>query len=182
MIPSVKECFDFMEKYEMLENIRAHSIVVERVANIITRGLIDAGADLRLEKVTAGALLHDIGKSLCLGTDEDHAAKGEEICMQSHLEEIADIVGEHIVLKNYQPGTAICEKEIIYYADKRVNHDHIVSLEERLEYLLDRYGRNSEYLLGLIRKNIEMCGDVERKLFKGLRFKPEALVEMVITP
>ena len=182
MIPSVKECFIFMEKYEMMENNRAHSIVLERDANIIAQGLMDNGANLLLEKITAGALLHDIGKSLCLGTDEDHAVKGEEICIQNQLDEVADIVGEHVILKNYEPEADISEKEIIYYADKRVNHDRVVSLDERLEYLLDRYGRNKEYLMGLIRKNFEMTRDVERKLFRGLRFKPEALVDIVTTP
>ena len=182
MIPSVKECFFFMEKYEMLENIRAHSIIVEEVANIIARGLIDVGADILIEKITAGALLHDIGKSLCLNTGNDHAAKGEEICFQNQLDEIAEIVREHITLESYEPGAAISEKEIIYYADKRVNHDSVVSLEKRLEYLLDRYGRNNEYLCGLIRENFQMCKNVERKLFKGLRFRPEALIEMVIIP
>jgi putative nucleotidyltransferase with HDIG domain len=182
MIPSAKECLEYMEKYEMLENIKTHSIVVERIATIIAQGLIDTGTDLMLEKITAGALLHDIGKSLCLNTKEDHAAKGEEICFENQLGEIADIVGEHVILKNYDPEAAICEKEIIYYADKRVNHDRVVSLEERLEYLLVRYGRENEKLIGSIRKNIKMCGDVERKLFEGLRFKPEALVDMVTTP
>lgn len=182
MIPSVEACFQFMEKYEMLENIKAHSIVVEKVAAIIAQGLIDAGAELMLEKITAGALLHDIGKSLCLETKEDHAAKGEEICILNQLDEIADIVGEHVVLKNYQPKGAVSEKEIIYYADKRVNHDHVVSLEERLEYLLERYGRDEEYIIERIRENMEMCKDVERKLFEGLPFKPEALVEMVTFP
>ena len=182
MIPTVKECLELMEQYEMLENIRAHSIVVEKIATIIAQGLIETGVDLKLEKISAGALLHDIGKSLCLGTNEDHSAKGEEICMRNHLEEIADIVGEHVVLKNYQPKAAISEKEIIYYADKRVNHDHVVSLEERLEYLLERYGRDTEDIMDRIRENMEMCKDVERKLFERLNFRPDALGEMVTTP
>ena len=182
MIPSAKKCLELMEKYEMLENIKAHSIVVERIATIIAQGLIDTGADLMLEKITAGALLHDIGKSLCLNTKEDHAAKGEEICIQNQLDEIADIVGEHVVLKNFQPRAPISEKEIIHYADKRVNHDHVVSLGERLEYLIDRYGRDTAHLIGRIKKNFKICEALERKLFRGLRFKPEALVDMIITP
>jgi len=179
MIPSVKECFLYIEKYEMLENIRAHSIIVENVANIIARGLIEAGADLSIEKITAGALLHDIGKSLCLKTGDDHAAKGEEICLQNQLDEIADMVREHITLESYELESAINEKEIIYYADKRVNHDSVVSLEERLEYLLERYGRNNDHLCGLIRENFRMCKDVEMKLFNDLAFRPEALNQMV---
>jgi uncharacterized protein len=55
-------------------------------------------------------LLHDIGKSLCLDTKEDHAAKGEEICIQNQLDEVADIVGEHVILKNYDPEAVISEK------------------------------------------------------------------------
>jgi putative nucleotidyltransferase with HDIG domain len=182
MIPSAKECLEFMNKYEMLENIKAHSIMVEKVANIIAKGLIDTGANLMLEKITAGALLHDIGKSLCLNTKEDHAAKGAEICVENQLYEIADIVGEHVILKNYDPEADISEKEIIYYADKRVNHDRVVSLEDRLEYLLERYGRHTADIMDRIRENMENCKDVERKLFEILRFKPEALADMVTIP
>ena len=179
MIPTVKECFQIMEKYEMLENIRAHSVVVEKVANLIGKGLIHVGVDLTIERITAGALLHDIGKSLCLNTGSDHAVIGEEICVQNGLEEIAEIVREHITLQSYQPGAAICEKEIIYYADKRVNHDLVVSLEERLSYLLKRYGRNDSFICGRIKDNFELCKDVENKLFKGLSFRPKALGEMI---
>jgi uncharacterized protein len=179
MIPTIKECFEFIEEYEMLENIRAHSIVVEKVANLIARGLINAGADLMIEKITAGALLHDIAKSICLETGGDHAVKGEEICIQNRLDEIADIVREHITLQRYKPDAAICEKEIIYYADKRVNHDSVVSLEERLAYLLKRYGRDDNVLCGLIRDNFDLCKNVEYKLFKGLAFRPELVGRMV---
>ena len=31
-------------------------------------------------------------------------------------------------------------REIIYYADKRVRHEEIVSLDDRLEYILEHYG------------------------------------------
>ena len=179
MIPTVKECFQIMEKYEMLENIRAHSVVVEKVANLIGKGLIHVGVDLTIERITAGALLHDIGKSLCLNTGSDHAVIGEEICVQNGLEEIAEIVREHITLQSYQPGGAICEKEIIYYADKRVNHDSVVSLEDRLAYLLQRYGKNDGFLCSRIRENFDLCKEVESRLFKGLFFRPEALGEML---
>ena len=43
MIPSVEQCFVLMERYDMLENIRAHSMVVERVASVIARSCPDCG-------------------------------------------------------------------------------------------------------------------------------------------
>ena len=39
MIPSVQQCFELMAKYEMLGNIKAHSIMVERIVSLIARGL-----------------------------------------------------------------------------------------------------------------------------------------------
>jgi putative nucleotidyltransferase with HDIG domain len=96
MIPTSDQCFDLMEKYGMLDNIRAHSIVVEQVASLIARCLRQAGEDIVLERVTAGALMHDIAKTMCLRTKEDHAIKGKEICVDHRFFEIADIVAEHL--------------------------------------------------------------------------------------
>ena len=161
----------------MLPNIREHSIVVARVAEIITEELLATGQDLSLEKVIAGALLHDIGKTACLGNDDDHALKGFEICLSHNLEIIADIVAEHVILKSYSAAQEFSEKEIVYYADKRVNHDQVVSLEERLEYILERYGNNDERRHRAIAKNFAACRAVERKIFSALPMEPEQIAE-----
>lgn len=179
MIPSVGECLKFMDAYQMLDNIRAHSIVVERVARVIAEGLREAGVDLSLEKIAAGALMHDIGKTACLLTGGDHAAEGAQICRRHHLDEIVDLVAEHVRLKRYEPDAAIQEKEVIYYADKRVNHDRVVSLEDRLDYILRRYGHNQDHLGLRIRQNFEVCRRVEGKLFAKLGFGPEDLPDII---
>ena len=179
MIPSAEECYRYMERYGMLGNIRSHSIVVEKIAVVIAKGLNETGMEISLERVIAGALMHDIGKTLCLNTGEDHAVKGMEICLKHNFEEIAQIVGEHVSLMSYSPDEAISEKEIIYYADKRVNHDKVVSLEERLEYLIVRYAKNQERLIKLIRTNFDLCKEVEAKLFENLDFLPEDLAGMI---
>lgn len=179
MIPSVKECVALMEVYGMLDNIKAHSTIVEKVANIIARGVKEAGSSISLEKVIAGALMHDIGKTLCLDSPHDHAVKGKEICINNNFTEIAEIVGEHIRLMSYDPEGEINEKEIIYYADKRVNHDKVVSLEKRLEYLLDRYAKDEESLGQRIEENFRLCRKVEKKLFADLTFGPEDLERLV---
>jgi len=179
MIPSVQQCFALMTKYEMLENIKAHSIMVERIASLMARSLQMAGENLSLEKVTAGALMHDIAKTQSLKTKEDHSAKGSEICLQNHLDEIADIVAEHVVLKAFIPDGPVLEKEIVYYADKRVNHDQIVSLEQRLAYLIRQYGKGDERLIRRMGKNFDLCKQVESKLFAKLHFAPEDVAVMI---
>ena len=163
----------------MLENIKDHSIMVERVAVVITKGLREAGLTLSMRKVRVGALMHDIGKTMCLNTTEDHAAKGVEICLKHRLHEIKDVVGEHIRLRNFNPSEAISEKEVVYYADKRVNHDKVVSIEKLLEYLLKRYGRGRKDLDDLIKENFKLCKAVEKKLFEKLPFGPDDLDELV---
>ena len=180
-IPGVNDCLQFMEQYHMLPNIKDHSIVVARVAGVITHGLINAGHALSLETVIAGALLHDIGKTACLDNDDDHAAKGLEICQALNLETIADIVAEHVILKNYAPENGFSEKEVVYYADKRVNHDQVVSLEERLAYILQRYGRNDEVRCQAIKKNYARCQDLEKRMFSFLTFKPADIPELLIS-
>jgi putative nucleotidyltransferase with HDIG domain len=179
MIPSAEKCIELMERYGMLDNIKAHSLVVEKVASTIAKGNIKAGCNIPIEEVIAGSLMHDIGKTLCLDSKDDHAAKGKEICIQNNFGEIAEIVGEHIRLKEYEPEGAIRAKEIVYYADKRVNHDMIVSLEDRLEYLLVRYAKGSNTLAQLIKDNFNDCRKVERKLFARLNFKPDELAEII---
>ena len=166
---------DLMERYHMLGHIRLHSIVVAKVSHLIARGLRDVGFDISIEKVTAGALLHDIGKTISLGTGDDHARIGRDICMENHLHEIAEIVDQHVLLKNYSIASDYSEKEIVYYSDKRVNHDQIVTLEERENYILDRYGGNASGLRKRIRKNFALCRKVESKLFDRLDFDPGIL-------
>lgn len=179
MIPSEKRCMEFMDIYEMPPHIRDHSMMVERIAAIVAGALQETGVILSLEIVSAGALLHDIAKVLCLDSGEDHSEKGREICIRNGMDEIAEIVGEHVRMRNHSPDGPITEKEIVYYADKRVNHDAIVSLEERLEYLLERYGRGVQPLTRAIMENFEICKRVERRLFARLGFRPEDLKSMI---
>lgn len=171
-IPTVEDCLGLMEQHHMLPNITDHSIIVARVAQVITVGLLKESADLSLDKIIAGALLHDIGKTACLDNDDDHAARGCEICLAHNLESIADIVAEHVILKNYSADNGFSEKEIVFYADKRVNHDQVVSLEERLAYILERYGLNNEKRCLAIKKNYALCRELEASMFAKLSFAP----------
>jgi putative nucleotidyltransferase with HDIG domain len=173
MIPSREVCYELLEKYHMPAHIKAHSQVVAKIAGLIGHGLIQAGVALSPEKIAAGALLHDIAKGLCFDSAEDHALKGAEICRSHQMDEIALIVEKHIRLPGYEIEGGITEEEIVYYADKRVNHDVIVSLEERMEYLFERYAKDSAKLQGLIRNNFKLCKEVEDKLFAFLPFTPE---------
>lgn len=175
MIPSVAECFKLMKQYRMLPNIRAHSIMVARVAGFLAVEMQTAGRDINLELTVAAALLHDIAKTVSLTTKEDHAKKGKAICIHHQFNEIAEIVAEHVVLINGVPKQCCSEKEIVYYADKRTLHDQVVSLNQRLQYILTRYGRNDDHTCRLIYENFMTCRLVETKIFTRIPYEAEQL-------
>lgn len=175
MIPTVAQCFELMDEYRMLANIKNHSLVVARVTEYLVRGLQRLGHELSLEMGVAGALLHDIAKTQCLGSPANHAREGRKICIRHGLDEIADIVGEHIRLAGGVAPAGPSEKEIVFYADKRVNHERIVSLDERLAYILERYGRDHQARRRAILENFEQCREVEAKLLAALDFSPDNL-------
>ena len=60
-----------------------------------------------------------------------------------------------------------------------MNHDKIVSLEERLAYLIKQYGNGDETLIRRMGKNFDLCKQVESKLFAKLRFAPEDVAGMI---
>jgi putative nucleotidyltransferase with HDIG domain len=182
-VPDVAQCFRLMEEYAMLPNIRRHSIIVAQVALQIIDGFEENKSDFfslpDRSLIAAGALLHDIAKTPCLKNGCDHAMEGACICLQLGYPEIASIVEEHVVLKDHNAERRRIGRfnatEIIYYADKRVRHEEIVNLEDRLEYILEHYGMGDPGMHKLIRINFDKCVDLEQHLFAFLPFLPDQL-------
>ena len=179
MIPSVRQCLELMDEYRMLANIRDHSLLVARVAGLMAENLSRNGVGVSLELTVAGALLHDIAKTACLECDGNHAAMGSEICRRHGYAELAEIVAEHVLLRDGLAPGCCREKEIVYYADKRVLHDQVVGLDQRLDYILARYGRDDQRLHRLIRENFALCHEVEERLFARLPWAPAELAGVV---
>ena len=182
-IPTIQQCYSLMNEYAMLDNIRAHSIMVARVAQVLLQGLIDSPKEKSIvpsdKLVLAGALLHDIAKTPCLKNRCDHAKRGRDICLELGYPAVAEVVREHVVLTEfsiarYDKGYFLA-KELVYYADKRVRHDEIVSIEERLEYILERYGNNDAKRHSLIRENFEQCRQLEMFIFSAIETTADSL-------
>jgi len=168
-----------MATYGMLDNIKDHSVMVARIAEFLARGLRSGGCDIPLDLTISGALLHDIGKTFCLNNGCNHALKGKEICLEHGFEQVAVLVEEHVILGQAFPELPISAKEVVYYADKRVNHDQIVSLQQRLDYIIERYGDNDQHRIKLIRINFQRCIAIEKEIFSYLDLQPDDLAAQV---
>ncbi len=174
IIPTREECFRLMEEYGMLENIVSHSLKVARVALFLSVELNRRGQKIDLRLVEAASLLHDLSKTECLKTKQDHARTGCELLKKIGYEKLGQIVARHIWLGKKVDPSCIGEEEIVNYADKRVMHDRVVSLKERFRDLKERYGkqgRSEDYMDHLHDETLE----IETKIFFILQTTPDDL-------
>jgi uncharacterized protein len=162
-IPSEQECYEIMDKYHMRDNIMKHSVQVMHVSMAIVENLKDPSV-VRADLVRAGSLLHDIAKTRTIETKElRHDLIGGEIMRELGYDALAGIVESHVVFDDFKPDGRLEEREIVFYADKRVMHDRIVSLDERIDDLVDRYGIN-ERIVNLITDNKNLILAIESKI------------------
>jgi putative nucleotidyltransferase with HDIG domain len=163
-----------MSKYGMLENILSHSLEVAKVALFISIELNRKGQRIDLGLVEAASLLHDLTKTECLKTKDDHAQTGSQQLKRMGYERVGDVVAQHVWLGKEGDPSCVSEEEIVNYADKRVMHDRIVSLEERFSDLKARYGLNPKAMDYLERLQREIYG-IENKIFFILQINPNDL-------
>ena len=160
----------------MLEHIVAHSLQVCRVGMCLVDSLKAQGIHLDGQLVQAAALLHDITKTRSFKTEENHALTGSRCLTDSGFPEVGDLVRQHVRLDDYSEPISLAEAEIINYADKRVLHDRIVSLDERMNYIMERYGRQPAHQQR-IRLLWERTKDLEKQIFSHLPFSPNNLID-----
>lgn len=177
-LPSYAECLELMEAHAMLPNIREHSFRVMEVASFLGEALAEAGFDLNLPLVTVGALLHDLAKTPCLGTLNNHAELGAVILEELGYLQVAQVVREHVHLDGaIMDPRPLREAEIVNYADKRVLHETVVTLEERFADLKVRYGRTPEARARIQATEVKAQA-LEEKLFAPLRLTPLDLLRV----
>jgi uncharacterized protein len=176
MIPTETECRRLIAGMGMLENIVAHSRQVCRVSLLIVDNLKPDA--LNRELIRAAALLHDITKTRSFQTHEDHAETGAQLLSEIGYPEVGRIVGQHIRLGRYFASAVPNEAEVVNYADKRVLHDRIVPLGERMGYILEKYGREQERKRAILLL-WEKTEAVETRLFAGLPFAPDDISRLL---
>lgn len=159
----------------MLPHIVAHSEQVCRVALCLVDHMNHSSARLNRPLVQAAALLHDITKTRSFETGEDHAFTGQEMLKERGFPEVARVVGQHVHLENETRDAEADEARVVNYADKRVLHDEVVSLEKRMAYIVERYGREASHRERIMRlweesRRLEAC------LFRDIDFAPGELL------
>ncbi len=176
-IPARQECYHIMYKMKMMDHIVAHSLQVCRVAMFLANSI---EADINPDIVQAAALLHDITKTRSFETHEDHAQTGKQLLISLGYPEVGNIVGQHVLLDEYFASESPTEADVVNYSDKRVVHDKVATLTQRIDYIMERYGIEPKR-----REYIRMLGEktkvLEERLFHSCSFSP-ADIESLLGP
>ncbi len=159
-IPTIEQCYELLKKCHVPKHIVRHCEATADLAVEIAKKITANGIDVNVDFVHRACLLHDIMR-VCdfhepLGDifDEPITEKNREKWQQlsqqhqgmrhedaaceflkSEYPEIALAIKKHAYksLLDEKLAPQTIEEKIVYYADKRVMHDKVVSLVERLE-------------------------------------------------
>lgn len=173
-IPDEPACRQLMDRYAMLPNIVDHSYRVCQLAGFIGKALSRSEDRLNPSLIKAAALLHDITKTQSLKTRENHAETGANLLEGMGYPEVAEVIRSHVRLPADTRLSSIREIHIINYADKRVRHATVVSLEERFVDLVERYGQTQERRLR-IEQMRRATLELEQQMFRRMDTNPSVL-------
>lgn len=156
LIPTQEQCLQILKDNKVPDNIIAHCRQVCKVALKVADLLKARGINVNKELVAAGALLHDVKKL----SPNDHVIEGYELAKALGFPEVALIIKKHGLYRlddgDFVPKT--WEGKIVFYADKRVKNDKIVSVDERFEYIRQRYKKDD------VEKEIKFTKKIEKEL------------------
>jgi molybdenum cofactor cytidylyltransferase len=115
-----------------------HCLKVAQVAASMTRSLIASGNNIDFDVVWAAAMLHDIAKG-----QPKHDIAGGQILREIGFGKVGDIVAVHSDLADGNTRLSL-EAKVVYLADKLVEGEKLVTIEERYRSTNRRHGVNPE--------------------------------------
>ena len=192
---------DFYEEWMTPMHVRDHCKQVTEVAVKLGQAFIDAGEIIDLNLLYSAGMLHDTARVCDFKelkkdgfeeeiTDEKwqkweqcreayknvhHAIISSDFLRQLGYHQTAEVVRLHrsrCIVEEPESFDTL-EKKIMFYADKRVMHRHIVSLKKRFEDGWERYGKDNDEATQKLFKEVERkTFELEEELFEGLGIKP----------
>lgn len=192
MIPTVEECEALLDNYKVFHKVRAHSNQVMKVAVLLAKALKEKGEDVNVDLVYASAILHDLLR--CVDFENDDNVSEEEVKVYrpfrekykgmhhgiavklelTEYPEVGEVISKHGSWNILEGKVNTWEEKIVFYADKRVLHDTIVSVNERYEDSKIRHTRSKNQ-----DKTKAAVLELEKEIFEKLDFNPEDIKEMI---
>lgn len=128
---------DIYKELGVPQNIIEHMKVVAVLCKKIADMLIARGEKIDKKLLIKAALLHD-----CLKIHDNHEEKMAEFLKKKGQPKLANLIAKHGFFSIDELKTL--EEKILYYADKRVEKNKIVSLAERFKEGRKKYNYKKE--------------------------------------
>ncbi|MDD4352120.1 MAG: HD domain-containing protein [Candidatus Gracilibacteria bacterium] len=197
LLPSEKECYELFEEFHTPQIVRLHSEQVAKVAKTLAEAFVESGKEVNVDLCYKAGLLHDLLRVVDIANFEllqgsakelrswqsqrkkyakmHHAEAAQQVLLERGYPELAKTIERHKAeaVFDSKPFATLADK-IVFYADKRVAHGKIVSLEERITEALGRYGWQGKEL-ERVKTGWEKMRVVEQELFAEISIGPEDL-------
>jgi len=178
--PSPEEALEILKASGCSPGVIKHCKAVSNLAVRIARKCKLNGVDVDLDLVRVGALLHDIGRAQTHSVH--HPIVGAKIAESFNLpEKILRIIKRHLgggltaeealelgwPGENYLPETI--EEKIVTYADKLIDGERIVPIQETIKKLSSRLGIHHPSIKRIMKLHEEitsLCGEPVEHLVK----------------
>ena len=159
IIPTKEECLKILKENKVADNIIAHLKAVCDFSLKICDILEKKGISVNRDLVAAAALMHDVKKL----SPNDHIIEGYELVKSLGYPEVAVVIKKHGLYHledvNFIPKT--WEEKIVFYADKRIKNDRIVSVDERFDYIKQRYKKDN------VEREMAFTKKIEKELLRN---------------
>jgi molybdenum cofactor cytidylyltransferase len=133
-LPGEGRCVEILYEHGASAALVAHADAVTSVAAALAMALNERDQFLCVPLVISAALLHDIARGR-----PRHAEAGADQLSRLGYPRVAALVRRHMRL-NDPPGGALDEAHVVYLADKLVQDDRLVTVDERFAARLARFG------------------------------------------
>jgi len=160
-IPSADECRALMIRHSVSQKVIDHCMAVADLAGHMANALNSAGCVLDIGLAVSAALVHDLAKG-----SPRHAVEGARILREMAFSRVADIVAVHMD-HTVERGAPVTEAEVVFLADKWIQDDRKVSMEERFQAKLRKYGADSK-----------VCREIRKRL--GNAIEAQKRIEAII--
>ncbi|MEP6695174.1 MAG: HD domain-containing protein [Chloroflexota bacterium] len=167
----------YFDRYAYPDWLRAHSLLVGRIAETLVAARPDAVAGAR--DIALAGYLHDIGKSpLVAGDPRPHNELSALILAAEGLVGAVEPARRHSINTVLDPRTmpSTLADKIVYVADRRGGM-RVESVEERAQETARRHPRYASE----VELAVPIAKALEREVFAGLPFAPDELEAHLIT-
>lgn len=137
--PNKDECLALLKEYHTPEHVMRHCLKVSETAIKIANALNKNGYHLDIELIQAAGLIHDIAR-----VDENHWDIGAKIANDLGYFQEADIIKQHMFYASDPNKEEIEEIDIVCLSDRMVKENLYVGLDNRMQYILDKFKGNPE--------------------------------------